>query len=249
VKAARRYAALIILTAALCAGLAVALSPDLRGYLMDKLRGRRTVPDAVAEFGPEAEERLVPRFRAAELTYPPAELTLIGLKDEGLLELWARENADETWRWIHSYPIQGQSGGPGPKLREGDRQVPEGFYEIEGLNPNSSYHLSMKLNYPNAFDLKHARREGRDQPGSDIFIHGGSASIGCLAMGDPAVEELFCLAARVGPENVRVLLAPCDLRRRPAPAHEGPEWAGALYGELKVALDSYSAANTDGGPV
>jgi len=71
---------------------------------------------------------------------------------------------------VADYRITAASGTAGPKLREGDRQVPEGIYRIVGLNPNSRYHLSMKLDYPNAFDRHQAARDGRARPGSDIFI-------------------------------------------------------------------------------
>jgi murein L,D-transpeptidase YafK len=72
----------------------------------------------------------------------------------------------------------------------------------------------MKLNYPNSFDLQHAGREDRTKPGSNIFIHGRTASIGCLAMGDPAIEELFVLVQKVGHEHVLVLISPHDARKR-----------------------------------
>lgn len=201
--------------------------------------GKRTVQEVVAEYGDTAESRLVPRFQAAGMNYPPKELTLIGLKAERQLELWARN--DQEWRFIHSYPITAASGVTGPKLREGDRQVPEGIYQISGLNPNSSYHLSLKLNYPNAFDLKHAERERRTEPGSNIFIHGKSLSVGCLAIGDPAIEELFVLVHKVGKDDVRVLISPHDSRRQSlfSVSNELPEWTDELYKLIEKEFDSY----------
>ena len=75
---------------------------------------------------------------------------------------------------------------------EGDKQVPEGFYRIELLNPNSRYHLSLRVNYPNADDIERAREDRRDllNLGGDIMIHGGAESIGCIAIGNPAIEHL-----------------------------------------------------------
>jgi murein L,D-transpeptidase YafK len=81
------------------------------------------------------------------------------------------------------------SGKAGPKLREGDGQVPEGIYRIDGLNPNSSYHLSLKLNYPNDFDLEQARTEGRTELGGDIFIHGKAVSIGKTRAGRVGIRS------------------------------------------------------------
>lgn len=191
--------------------------------------GERTVEDVLQAYGPYASLKLAPDFAEAGVSFPPREIVFIALKQEMKLELWARDN-DEL-RLIHIYDIQAASGVAGPKLRQGDRQVPEGVYRIVGLNPNSNYHLSMKLNYPNEFDLYHAWQEGRNNPGSDIFIHGKADSIGCLAMGDEAIEELFVLTALAGADNVKVVIAPHDPRLRPLESdlEELPAWTSELY--------------------
>ena len=208
------------------------------------LLGKETVASVVAKYGPEAEARLRPYFTAAGVQYPPSEIKLLAMKAERRLELWARDSGE--YRWIRDYPIQAASGGPGPKLREGDRQVPEGRYRIIGLNPNSGYHLSMKLNYPNSFDLKHARREGRDRPGSNIFIHGKAVSIGCLAMGDPAIEELFTLVHKLGKVASEVLIAPHDPRtaRLSLPRTGAPSWLPQIYDELREEFAKYRDRRT-----
>lgn len=156
---------------------------------------------------------------------------MLAVKDAATLEVWVGPVAAPTF--LRRYTIAALSGGPGPKLREGDRQVPEGFYQIEGLNPNSAYLLSMKLNYPNELDSAHAREEGRSQPGSNIFIHGRAVSIGCLAMGDDAIEELFVLVHDVGSSNVRVVIAPTDPPRSNLDSAAQPVWVAALYGEIE----------------
>ncbi len=92
---------------------------------------------------------------------------------------------------LKTFRVVAQSGEPGPKRREGDRQVPEGVYEIKVFNPQSSYHLSLGLNYPNAADRHHADPE---HPGGDIYIHGSNMSVGCLALGDDAIDELYVIA-------------------------------------------------------
>jgi murein L,D-transpeptidase YafK len=174
---------------------------------------QRTVADVLQAYGPYASHKLTLHFAKAKVSYPPREVTLIALKQEKKLELWARDSGE--FRFIRDYKIQAASGVSGPKLRQGDKQVPEGIYRIVRLNPNSNYHLSMKLNYPNEFDHFHAWQEGRSNPGSDIFIHGKAVSIGCLAMGDEAIEELFVLAAQVGTEHMKVVIAPHDPRTYP----------------------------------
>lgn len=119
-------------------------------------------------------------------------------------------------------------------------QVPEGIYRIEYLNPNSSYHLSMKLNYPNDFDLTHAKAEGRSEPGTNIFIHGKAVSIGCLAMGDEVAEELFVLASDIGHRNIAVAMATRDPRKNKlSPIPELP-WTEELYQNLTTYFASFA---------
>lgn len=208
--------------------------------IVRKIASKRTVADVVTSVGPSARARLASYFEVANTEYPPQHVTLLALKDSAQLELWVGPEQQPTF--IRTYPIQALSGVRGPKLREGDRQVPEGIYRIEGLNPNSSYHLSMKLNFPNAFDLRHAQTEGRTQPGSDIFIHGKAVSIGCLAMGDESIEELFVLAADVGRENIKVVIAPSDPRRSElsVSAKQAPTWVASLYQQLNSEFRKYA---------
>lgn len=174
-------------------------------------------------------------FARAGVPFPPAELTWIGLKEERQLEIWARDAADAPWRFVHAYPVLAASGSAGPKLREGDYQVPEGSYRVIGLNPNSAFHLSLKLDYPNEWD------KARGSTGTDIFIHGNAVSAGCLAMGDGVAEELFYMGATLGGSKVTVLLAPWDLRHRSAPTGANlPVWASDLYTELARKLSDFS---------
>ena len=201
-----------------------------------ELIGKRTVADVLVEYGPVAGARLRDRFRVAGVSFPPGEIALVGLKEERLLELWARTNGH--WVRVHRYEVLAASGQLGPKLREGDRQVPEGVYGIEGLNPNSRYHLSLKVSYPNDFDRQQAAAEGRAELGGDIFIHGKDRSIGCLAMGDDAIEELFILVAEVGAAHTRVVLAPRDLRSKPLPDGDTP-WVRELHSQLREELSRY----------
>lgn len=106
-------------------------------------------------------------------------------KESRELELWLQNN--EGWQLFRTYPIASFSGTLGPKTREGDMQAPEGFYSVtkQQLNPASSYHLSFNIGYPNAYDLHHQRT------GSFIMVHGNTVSIGCFAMTDPLIEEIY----------------------------------------------------------
>ncbi|MGB8166396.1 MAG: hypothetical protein WCF18_02825 [Chthoniobacteraceae bacterium] len=133
-------------------------------------------------------------FRDAGIGYPPRALFLRALKREAVLEAWARDEGD-TFKLIHRYPITYSSGKPGPKRREGDRQVPEGFYAIESFNPLSLYHLSLRVNYPNESDRVLSDRE---KPGFDIYVHGGDGSIGCVPIGDAGIEEVYLMTLDAG---------------------------------------------------
>ena len=212
---------------------------SLVGSLLQLGRPAKTVDDRLAEFGAPARERWRARFAAVGGSYPPTEVAFLALKEERTLEVYAPvDDPRSPWRRIASFPILGASGGVGPKLREGDLQVPEGIYRIESLHPDSLYHAALRLDYPNEFDRSMAGRDGRADSGSrlggDIMIHGRDRSIGCLAMGDPAIEELFTLTADAGADVVRVVIAPWDLRTRAAPDpttidETARPWAPELY--------------------
>ncbi|MBM9513528.1 L,D-transpeptidase family protein [Desulfogranum marinum] len=132
------------------------------------------------------------------------------LKLPGILELWVKK--DTTFELFSSYPICTYSGYPGPKLREGDLQSPEGFYHVRRnqLNPTSSYHLAFDIGYPNLYDLNNHR------DGSNIMIHGGCSSTGCFAMGDKKMEEIYVTvqqALLAGQQKVEVHIFPFALTK------------------------------------
>lgn len=212
-----------------------------RGYwypVYAKTIEKKTVSDVINTYGEEARSRLQPYFVKAGIAYPPKDLAFLAIKDTDLLEVWASNNS--SWVKVKEYVIQAASGQPGPKLVEGDRQVPEGIYNVIGLNPNSSYHLSMKLNYPNEFDQYWAQIENRTKPGSNIFIHGKSVSIGCLAMGDEAIEELFVLGSDTGISNIKVIITPSDPRIKSLTPPKGSQhWVEKLYQNIERSFEQY----------
>ena len=168
-------------------------------------------------------------------------LTLLCFKEERIIEVWTtRKNG--VRQTVQTFPFTGFSGKIGPKLREGDRQIPEGIYRIEYLNPNSSFHLSMKVDYPNEFDRMKGESDGRKNLGYDIFIHGKSTTIGCIPIGDKNIEELFVMVSEIGISNVHVIISPYDMRK-----HEKeidiPEinWEGELYERIESSLKPYVA--------
>lgn len=188
----------------------------------------RTHDQVLAELRPRLRPALASAAAREGIPYPPAQVVLVGLKSERRLEAWAQAAAG--WRLLCSYAVLGASGGPGPKRRQGDLQVPEGVYRLTTFNPNSSYHLSLRVDYPNADDRRAARLEGRTQLGGDIYIHGRDVSIGCLAIGDAAIEELYVLLADVGLSRVRVILMPAA---EPVAGADQPAWVHELYRRLR----------------
>jgi L,D-transpeptidase catalytic domain len=238
----RTYLFIILLVFALCA---IAFRSHLAApNTTGTMTGEKTVSDRLSEFGVVVHARLQPRFREIGVDYPPKKLILVGLKQERQLEVWVSDGSHD-FRFLKAYPILAASGTIGPKLREGDRQVPEGLYKIESLNPNSRFHLALRVNYPNDFDKEHGRRDGRTNLGGDIMIHGSAVSIGCLAMGDQAAEDLFVLAAETGIKNISVILTPLDFRVRDLPSNSppSPSWTPELYSEVRKALASLKHPN------
>ena len=161
------------------------------------------------------------------------KLRILVFKNERSVEVHA-----PGWKAPRIYPMTAFSGTLGPKLREGDGQIPEGIYGIEYLNPNSSYYLSLKVTYPNASDRARAKADGRTNLGGDIMIHGTAVTIGCVPVGDNAIEDIFYLASAVGIKNVSVVIAPYDMRkgRRPELERSPLKWYPNLCDEIQTAL-------------
>lgn len=197
------------------------------------------VVKVVNRFSGYAENNLEPYFRRANVSYPPKEVSYLVFKNTHTLEVWARNEG--PWRYIRSFSILASSGKPGPKMYDGDRQVPEGIYHIVEFNPYSHYYLSMMLNYPNAFDRYYAALDGRRRLGEDIFIHGSNSSVGCIPIGNRAITQLFVLSYLVGQKNIKVIIAPDDLRfYQPIYSwRHHPRWLPQLYGQIRQALMAY----------
>ncbi|HPD00388.1 MAG TPA: L,D-transpeptidase family protein [Acetivibrio sp.] len=228
----------IILLSLLITG-GIMAKPYLRSVYY-RIRGQKTVDDVINSIENDVKNKLDPEFNRAGVSFPPKRITFIALKQERELELWVDENNE--WVYVKTYPILGLSGKSGPKLKEGDRQVPEGIYKIAGLNPNSYYHLAMLISYPNDFDKEKAKKDNRTNLGGDICIHGSNASAGCLAMGDEASEELFYLAVKGGIDNVKVIILPYDFRKEKNKIEtedNNLEWLPELYDIINDELKEY----------
>ena len=196
----------------------------------------------------------MPRDRAAGLARARAELSVdlagLGLrlgapvymrifKATRELEVWLYRASDRTWVHFRTYDICNYSGRLGPKLREGDRQSPEGLYRIRSrqLHPTSRFHLAFNLGFPNAYD----RAQGRT--GSYLMVHGDCVSIGCYAMTDAGIEEIYALgeAALVNGQNAfQVHAFPARLTESWLNARTGSRWHG-FWTDLRTCYDLFEA--------
>lgn len=160
-------------------------------------------------------------------------------KRERRLELWL-SHAGGPFALFRSYGICSFSGELGPKLKEGDRQAPEGFYRVgrAQLNPNSRHHLAFNLGFPNAFD----RQLGRT--GSALMVHGGCSSIGCYAIGDESVDQVYAVVEAAlgnGQDAVDVHVFPFALTDGSLAAEAGSAWH-PFWRNLKQGYDMFELA-------
>jgi len=164
-----------------------------------RVAARVAVPAAAAALLSSCQTSQVPAYLAPITTALLAQMEVIGttpvapiyirvFKEESEFEIWKRRT-DGTYGLLKTYAICAWSGELGPKIAEGDRQAPEGFYSVgpAQLNPNSNYHLSFNIGYPNTFD----RSLGRT--GSNLMVHGACSSAGCYSMTDESVEEIYAV--------------------------------------------------------
>lgn len=189
----------------------------------------------------QAEKRVKPLLLTAlqekNLAYGNAVFIRI-FKTEKDLELWVKKG--ERFVLFKTYPICTFSGRLGPKIRQGDNQAPEGFYSVGlgQLNPYSQYHLSFNLGYPNAYDRANQRT------GDFLMVHGNCVSIGCFAMGDAAIEEIYTLveaALRNGQRNIDVHIFPFRYDSTKIVWHNS-QWQ-SFWSDLKTGFDAFNAHN------
>ncbi|MDA4846010.1 L,D-transpeptidase family protein [Hoeflea poritis] len=202
-------------------------------YLLRSLIPGTANLDAVREIVvPELESRL-----AEQGLHFGAPIFIRIFKASSELELWVQDGAQ--YSLFKTYPICSYSGGLGPKLMEGDRQSPEGFYSVSArqLNPNSSYHLSFNLGFPNRYDRAHGRT------GSFLMVHGKCVSIGCYAMTDGGIEEIYLIAEAAlsgGQSAFDVHVFPFRMTEEALTDYAGSQWI-SFWQNLKEGHDLFEA--------
>jgi murein L,D-transpeptidase YafK len=228
----------LIRTLVLTAAIAAVLAPvTCLGEDKKQVPAKATLPaKATKELPPELlsllREKKMPKY---------APILVRIFKEEAELEVW-KQDSTGRFQLLKTYPICRWSGDLGPKLHEGDRQAPEGFYTItpDSMNPNSSFYLSINVGYPNSFD------KANDRDGSSLMIHGDCWSTGCYAMTDEHIAEIYPLArdSLHGRPSFQVQaypfrLTPANLARHRA----NPNLA--FWNMLKVGNDHFEATHLE----
>jgi len=150
-------------------------------------------------------------FNSLDINYPPKNIMIVAYKKEQISQLWAPSKNHETFTFVKEYTFTATSGTLGPKRKQGDMQIPEGFYHITHFNPFSNFHLSMKINYPNKSDSILGVKRNL---GGEIRIHGSAVTIGCIPIGDETIEELYIICVdtkSAGQKDIPVYIFPCKM--------------------------------------
>jgi murein L,D-transpeptidase YafK len=166
------------------------------------------------------EDAIDSLFQKLDLDYPPEQVILTAYKKEQILQLWARPDTGDAFVLVKQYPFTAFSGVLGPKRRQGDLQIPEGLYHLNHFNPYSNFHLSMKVSYPNKSDSILGKKGSL---GNEIRIHGSCVTIGCIPIGDAAIEELYIVCVDVrsaGQQKIPVYIFPGKM--------DNQSWPGLL---------------------
>lgn len=197
--------------------------------------------ERIDEVRARVEPGLKAQIAAAGLVYDAPVFVRI-FKESSELELWMKPEKAEGYQLFRTWKIATYSGTLGPKLREGDRQAPEGFYEVtkRQLNPKSNFHLSFNIGYPNAYDQAHQRT------GSFIMVHGNNVSIGCFAMTDPVIEEIYLIveaALAAGQNQVPVHCFPFRMtpERMATASAEASPWV-PFWQELQAGYEAFETS-------
>ncbi len=174
----------------------------------------------------------------AGLHWPVEAMYVRVFKRERQVEVWARD-ATGPMQLVSTFDICAASGTEGPKRREGDLQVPEGFYELVQFNATSAYHLSLKVDYPNASDRV---RSDREHPGNLIYLHGSCASIGCIAIENEPIEVVYLLALDAKQRRLPIHLYPFRLTPENLEAVKDAPLAG-FWRELAPGYQQFEATH------
>ncbi len=225
------HSALLVVTLPLYCNAQVKTSSFKTGQLKNA-----RVKDAYdAKWGPLQTELKTVKINPNEF-----DIYMRAFKQDGVLEVWMKNKGETKYKLFKTYDICASSGSLGPKRKEGDGQVPEGFYQIDLFNPKSNYYLSMRINYPNASDV--ILKEGTNAGGA-IMMHGDCVTIGCLPMTNDKIKELYvlCLEAKNRNNPIYIDIFPTKFTEANLKMLEAnyPKSKVAFWNTLKPAYDYF----------
>ena len=139
----------------------------------------------------DKEQLVLKKLKENSIELGELNILIVAYKYESEVEIFAKKKTKSIYKKLATYNVCSKSGQIGPKRKQGDYQVPEGFYFIDRFNPASSFYLSLGINYPNLSDK---RKSSATNLGGDIFIHGSCVTIGCLPMTDDKIKEIYLYA-------------------------------------------------------
>ena len=180
-------------------------------FVSDGFKNQQLKYSRVQEAYDDYQEDVLSLLHLKRIDERDFSIYLRAFKREKEIELWGKNTSDKEYTLIKTYDICKTSGKLGPKRKQGDSQIPEGFYHINRFNPQSQFHLSLGLNYPNRSDVILGKK---NKLGGDIFIHGSCVTRGCLPITDEGIKELyvFCIEAKnAGQKRIPVTMFPCHL--------------------------------------
>jgi murein L,D-transpeptidase YafK len=212
--------------------------PTGSSFALSQMRNQRVLDARIA-----TRFNIKRLFEQRGIRYPAAEMFIRIFKRERTLELWVRADGNPSFELLKNYDICALAGELGPKRQQGDSQVPEGFYAVDSFNPESDYHLSLHVDYPNVRDRTIG---GGSNLGGDIYIHGGCNSDGCLAVTDEGIMELYWLAVEAraaGQQRIPVHIFPArleteELQRLQRVFADAPE-LGTFWATLKPGYEFF----------
>lgn len=182
-------------------------------------------------------------FHAKNVGFEGFQIFLRAFKYEQKLEVWIQPQGASKFIYFKAYDFCTSSGILGPKRREGDLQIPEGLYHINHFNPESNFHLSLGINYPNTSDKILSDRKN---PGSAIYIHGNCVTVGCIPVADDKIKELYILAVEArnnGQEKIPVHIFPVDFKTNSSVLQEHPSQM-AFWQNLRTTFDDFEKHKT-----
>lgn len=205
------------------------------GYVLYRANEHTRLTERLWHPDPDASRATAWAELKARGLEPGSPVFIRVFKQSAELEVWLEGR--RGWELFRTIPVCNYSGRLGPKLKEGDRQAPEGFYTVTRaqMNPNSRHHLSFNLGFPNRYDRSHGRT------GSFLMVHGGCSSIGCYAIRDHEVEVVYRLMEAAfdnGQREVAVHAFPFRLDSAALEQRKGQKWYG-FWAMLKPGYDRF----------